>query len=175
MDKVVLLLLIFSSLLSARYSIIDDCDEVYNYWEPAHHLLYGGGFQTWEYAPQFALRSYWYPGAVALIGWPLSLFLSRLQVFFVLRALLGLGYAWSAWFFYRAARQAFALEQLGAHLVLAVGLVVAPGLFAASTALLPNSFSMCLFMISYGCWLKGLRALAVIFGAMGESNPKKKV
>ena len=26
----------------------------------AHHLLYGGGFQTWEYSPAYALRSYGY-------------------------------------------------------------------------------------------------------------------
>ena len=26
----------------------------------AHHLLYGGGFQTWEYSPTYALRSYGY-------------------------------------------------------------------------------------------------------------------
>ncbi|CAJ1957975.1 unnamed protein product [Cylindrotheca closterium] len=39
---------------------IMDCDEVYNYWEPLHFLLYGSGFQTWEYANQFALRTYSY-------------------------------------------------------------------------------------------------------------------
>lgn len=39
---------------------ISDCDEVYNYWEPLHFLLYGSGQQTWEYAHQFALRSYAY-------------------------------------------------------------------------------------------------------------------
>jgi len=39
---------------------IMDCDEVYNYWEPLHFLLYGTGFQTWEYANKFALRTYAY-------------------------------------------------------------------------------------------------------------------
>jgi len=39
---------------------IMDCDEVYNYWEPLHFLLYGRGMQTWEYAHQYALRSYAY-------------------------------------------------------------------------------------------------------------------
>jgi len=41
-------------------SIISDCDETYNYWEPTHFLLFGKGFQTWEYSPKFALRSYLY-------------------------------------------------------------------------------------------------------------------
>lgn len=36
-------------LLSAFYNIVHDCDEVYNYWEPLHYLLYGYGMQTWEY------------------------------------------------------------------------------------------------------------------------------
>ncbi len=34
---------------SAIYNNIHDCDEVFNYWEPLHYLLYKSGFQTWEY------------------------------------------------------------------------------------------------------------------------------
>jgi len=33
---------------------------VYNYWEPLHFLIKGYGFQTWEYAPEFAIRSWTY-------------------------------------------------------------------------------------------------------------------
>ena len=36
-------------LYSAVSLPISDCDETFNYWEPAHYLLYGRGFQTWEY------------------------------------------------------------------------------------------------------------------------------
>jgi hypothetical protein len=36
-------------LLSAASNIVHDCDEVFNYWEPLHFLLYGHGMQTWEY------------------------------------------------------------------------------------------------------------------------------
>ncbi|QQP41455.1 Mannosyltransferase, partial [Caligus rogercresseyi] len=43
-------------IISAFWSNISDCDETYNYWEPAHFLLYGKGFQTWEYSPVYALR-----------------------------------------------------------------------------------------------------------------------
>ena len=58
------------------YSNISDCDEgtwsgkfivirtqskqVYNFWEPLHYLDRGYGFQTWEVAPQFAIRSWAY-------------------------------------------------------------------------------------------------------------------
>ncbi|THU49952.1 hypothetical protein C4D60_Mb06t14990 [Musa balbisiana] len=36
--------------MSATSNIIHDCDEVFNYWEPLHYLLYKSGFQTWEYS-----------------------------------------------------------------------------------------------------------------------------
>ncbi|KAM3718845.1 Alpha-1,2-mannosyltransferase algn-9 [Dirofilaria immitis] len=49
--------IIFSFRISAAmWSIISDCDEVYNYWEPLHLFLYGTGFQTWEYSPLYAIR-----------------------------------------------------------------------------------------------------------------------
>lgn len=55
------LVLSAARLLSAAMNIIHDCDEVFNYWEPLHYLLYGYGMQTWEYSQQYALRSYLYP------------------------------------------------------------------------------------------------------------------
>ncbi|KAG8141607.1 hypothetical protein E2320_007207, partial [Naja naja] len=53
----------FKCLISARFcaallSNISDCDETFNYWEPMHYLVYGKGFQTWEYSPVYAIRSY---------------------------------------------------------------------------------------------------------------------
>jgi alpha-1,2-mannosyltransferase len=39
---------------------LTDCDEVYNYWEPLHFLLYQTGLQTWEYANEYALRTFAY-------------------------------------------------------------------------------------------------------------------
>lgn len=42
-------LLAAARLISARYNIVHDCDEVFNYWEPLHYLLFGYGKQTWEY------------------------------------------------------------------------------------------------------------------------------
>lgn len=38
---------IFSCVFN--FSFITDVDEVMNYWEPTHFLVYGNGFQTWEY------------------------------------------------------------------------------------------------------------------------------
>ncbi|KAK5015443.1 mannosyltransferase, partial [Cryomyces antarcticus] len=39
--------------LAALYSPIQDCDEVYNYWEPTHYLNHDYGMQTWEYSPDY--------------------------------------------------------------------------------------------------------------------------
>lgn len=50
---------------------LDRPGAVYNYWEPLHYIWRGKGFQTWEYSPEFAIRSYFYlllnsfPGFVA--------------------------------------------------------------------------------------------------------------
>lgn len=54
---------------AALYSIISDCDEVFNYWEPTHWLQYGYGLQTWEYSPEFAIRSWSYVSVHAILGW----------------------------------------------------------------------------------------------------------
>lgn len=43
--------------MSASSNLIHDCDEVFNYWEPLHFLLYRSGFQTWEYRSRFFLAS----------------------------------------------------------------------------------------------------------------------
>jgi alpha-1,2-mannosyltransferase len=53
-------ILLIPRLLAARYSIMGDCDEVFNYWEPTHYLVHGTGFQTWEYSPTYAIRSWAY-------------------------------------------------------------------------------------------------------------------
>ena len=84
-------------LSSAVWSGISDCDETYNYWEPAHHLLYGPGLQTWEYDPRFALRSYFYIVMHIFPGWVYATFAqpNPMLVFYFLRFLLALICAFS--------------------------------------------------------------------------------
>jgi len=53
-------ILILVRFFAAMYSTISDCDEVFNYWEPLHYLVKGNGFQTWEYSPDYSIRSYAY-------------------------------------------------------------------------------------------------------------------
>ena len=65
---------------------------MYNYWEPAHQLLYGQGLQTWEYDPRFALRSYLYILLHLVPGWLYATFAqpNPMLVFYFLRFLFGL-------------------------------------------------------------------------------------
>lgn len=50
--------LMIARYYSASHNNIHDCDEVFNYWEPLHYLLYKSGFQTWEYRCGFAPTVY---------------------------------------------------------------------------------------------------------------------
>src|SRR5947207_10242180 len=40
---------------------------VFNYWEPTHYLVHSSGFQTWEYSPLYAIRSWLYIAIHALV------------------------------------------------------------------------------------------------------------
>lgn len=51
-------LLLVRVLSALHTSATHDCDEVYNYFEPLHLLAHRAGFQTWEWSPQFAIRSW---------------------------------------------------------------------------------------------------------------------
>ncbi len=44
--RIVFMGLLAVRILSAAAMIIPDCDEVYNYLEPLHHLVRGGGQQV---------------------------------------------------------------------------------------------------------------------------------
>lgn len=78
-------------LSSAIFNPISDCDETFNYWEPTSFLLTDYGLQTWEYAPQYSLRSYSYLLPQVFIGKILFLFqLQSVFVFFGIRICLSL-------------------------------------------------------------------------------------
>ena len=52
--KVGVLALVVARIWGALTLMITDCDETFNYWEPAHYVQHGWGFQTWEYSPEYA-------------------------------------------------------------------------------------------------------------------------
>ena len=57
-----------ANLIAAAYAPIQDCDETFNYWEPTHYLSHGYGLQTWEYSPDYAIRSWLYVALHAAVG-----------------------------------------------------------------------------------------------------------
>jgi alpha-1,2-mannosyltransferase len=57
-----------ANLIAALFAPIQDCDETFNYWEPTHYLSHGYGLQTWEYSPDYAIRSWLYIGLHAIVG-----------------------------------------------------------------------------------------------------------
>ncbi|KAG8225439.1 hypothetical protein J437_LFUL004439 [Ladona fulva] len=147
----------FKALLSARFcaaiwSNISDCDETYNYWEPSHYLLFGKGFETWEYSPQYALRSYTYLLLHVIPAWFYHRLLqpNRLLIFYFSRCLLGLLCAACEVYFYRSVCREFGVHV--GRLTLAF-MVFGAGMFVASTAYLPSSFSISVNLPELAlCW-----------------------
>lgn len=152
--------------MSATSNIIHDCDEVFNYWEPLHYLLYNSGFQTWEYSSQFALRSYLYILFHEVVGRPASWLFGeeKVRVFYAVRLFLGvlsiitdsvLVVALSRKYGNRLASYTLAM------------LCLTSGCFFASTSFLPSSFSMYAISLSSGLFLLEKPAMAVAVAAVG--------
>ncbi|KAK4484676.1 hypothetical protein RD792_007265 [Penstemon davidsonii] len=152
--------------MSATSNIIHDCDEVFNYWEPLHFLLYKSGFQTWEYGSQFALRSYLYILFHNLVGWPASWWFGeeKVKVFYAVRIFLGLLSVIAD-----AALVVSLSKKYGKRLAsytLAM-LCLASGCFFASTSFLPSSFSMYAMSLSSAFFLFEKPAAAVATAVTG--------
>ncbi|KAG0259565.1 mannosyltransferase [Mortierella polycephala] len=127
--------------LAATYSNISDCDEVFNFWEPMHYLQYGSGLETWEYSPVYAIRSWAYilVHAVAAEIARLALSANRLQIFFIIRIVLGMVSAHCEATLYRAVVDEVD-PRIGRYLLLA--LLCSAGTWIASNgALLGWPFS----------------------------------
>ncbi|CAA90107.2 Alpha-1,2-mannosyltransferase algn-9 [Caenorhabditis elegans] len=148
---------VFKMLLSIRISgaiwgIINDCDEVYNYWEPLHLFLYGEGFQTWEYSPVYAIRSYFY---IYLHYIPASLFANlfgdtKIVVFTLIRLTIGL---------FCLLGEYYAFDAICKKINIATGRffilfsIFSSGMFLASTAFVPSSFCMAITFYILGAYL----------------------
>ncbi|XP_010537732.1 PREDICTED: dol-P-Man:Man(6)GlcNAc(2)-PP-Dol alpha-1,2-mannosyltransferase [Tarenaya hassleriana] len=152
--------------MSASSNIVHDCDEVFNYWEPLHFLLYKSGFQTWEYSSQFALRSYLYLLFHELVGRPASWWFGdeKVRVFYAVRLFLGLVSAVSDTVLVVALSRKYG-KRLATY-ALAM-LCLTSGCFFASTSFLPSSFSMYAMSLSSGLFLLEKHAMAVAVAAVG--------
>ncbi|XVF18667.1 hypothetical protein REPUB_Repub11eG0042500 [Reevesia pubescens] len=152
--------------MSATSNIIHDCDEVFNYWEPLHYLLYKSGFQTWEYSSQFALRSYLYIIFHELVGRPASWLFAdeKVRVFYAVRLFLGLLSVISDATLVIAVSRKYGKRLASYALAM---LCLASGCFFASTSFLPSSFSMYAMSLSSGLFLLEKHAWAVAVAAVG--------
>lgn len=153
-DAKVFLLLASIRSISAIYNLVWDCDETYNYWEPLHFLFHGSGLQTWEYSPEYSLRSYAYTLLNALPIWPLNLLLPHRKMwqFYGLRIVFGLVSSLFETQLYSAIRHRFSENVASYYLVFSLTNV---GMFLSSTSFLPSSFGMHLITFSFAKWLNG--------------------
>ena len=133
-------LCIISHTLAALYAPIQDCDETFNYWEPLHYLNHGYGLQTWEYSPQFSIRSWAYIVLHAIPAKIVGLVTgSKVSEFYALRFLLGLVCAAAETRLYSALCKNLN-PRIGVFYLIMI--ISSPGIFYASVALLPSSFAM---------------------------------
>ncbi|XP_050541616.1 alpha-1,2-mannosyltransferase ALG9 isoform X2 [Daktulosphaira vitifoliae] len=158
--------IILSARIFAAFLIhITDCDETFNYWEPTHYFIFNSGFQTWEYAPTYALRSYLYILIHVVPAYIYQLFFSvrKIMLFYMIRCMLGLFCSACEIYFYRVIHKKFGSTIAKYYLAISV---FSPGMFIASAAYLPSSFSMYMTFLSIGSWYNGNLELAIFTTAI---------
>lgn len=138
----------------SAFMIIPDCDETFNYWEPLNLLLRGFGKETWEYSPEFAIRSYSFLLPYFSAAYPINYLVktfelpSYLVFYFVRFALLNGFTVWSELKLHRSLKKNYNANIANWYLFFSS---VSPGMSHAGVALLPSSWAMqCINMsISY--------------------------
>jgi alpha-1,2-mannosyltransferase len=162
-----------SGLIAALFSPIQDCDEVFNYWEPSHYLNHGYGLQTWEYSPVYAIRSWTYAGIHSII-----IALSKLVPFtngkmfefYFLRSVFALVCA-------ACQTQLFSVVSRSMNpriaIIFLIISITSPGMFHASTAYLPSTFAMYTTMLATAAfmnWKGGMRtATGIMWFGIGAT------
>lgn len=136
---------LIAHIVAAWVSPILDADEVFNYWEPLHFLIYGTGQQTWEHSPEFALRSYLYllihAGPVYILK---VIGLDQAVVFSLLRVALGV--------FSAICKHKF-LKSLEIGRIEYALVLITTGMTMASHCFLTNTFSMNMICLGLGWFL----------------------
>jgi alpha-1,2-mannosyltransferase len=155
-----------ANVIAAVFSPVQDCDEVFNYWEPTHYLNHGHGLQTWEYSPQYAIRSWAYTGMHAIViefGRLLPFMSNKTSQFYFLRIVLGL-------FCASCETKLFSTISKTLNPRVAIfflmAMVSSPGMYHASIAYLPSSFAMYTTMLGFSAfmnWAGGMRTAQGVF------------
>ncbi|OAX78594.1 hypothetical protein ACJ72_07095 [Emergomyces africanus] len=138
--NVVFYVCLLSNTLAASLAPIQDCDEVFNYWEPTHYLVHGYGLQTWEYSPEYSIRSWLYVSLHAGIA-KISTLVARSKSaqFYFVRLVLAIICTSCETRIYSAISRTLN-PRIG--VIFVIIMVFSPGMFHASTAMLPSSFTM---------------------------------
>ncbi|KAK4699679.1 hypothetical protein P7C70_g6582, partial [Phenoliferia sp. Uapishka_3] len=149
-------MIILLRFFAAMYTSISDCDEVFNYWEPLHYLVRGSGFQTWEYSPVYAIRSYFYLLVNALPSFIAQKFPDKRVSFFALRLTFATVSSFVEAALYRAT-----VVHISPHVgrYLLWSLLFSAAFYSASTAFLPSTFAM------WGVMLGQAEALSPVDGS----------
>ncbi len=142
-----------------------DCDETYNYWEPAHYLTHGYGRQTWEYSPDHSIRSWLYVGLHAALAGVRRVLpqASKAGEFYFVRYVLAAVCALCQTVLFQVISGTIH-PRIGFFFILA--LCTSPGNFHASTAFLPSSFAMYAVMLGAAAfmnWRGGLKTQRALF------------
>jgi len=175
----------FLRLVQAAFSPITDCDEVFNYWEPLiyiigyFHLLTPStfpipipipipipAFQTWEYAKEYALRTYAFLTPLHLVS--KSILFSEVITLHEPLMFYGLRSVIAAFTAYTEVNYARALStRLNSPTIFTFFLtfsILSPGMFHASSAFLPSTICMQLFLQSQTAYLENCRRKAIFWG-----------
>ncbi|KAK4444879.1 Alg9-like mannosyltransferase family-domain-containing protein [Podospora aff. communis PSN243] len=154
-----------ASITAALFAPIQDCDETFNYWEPTHYLSHGYGLQTWEYSPDYAIRSWLYISFHAILGnfrrmLPQS---NKVAEFYFVRYSLAFFCALCQTLMWKAICLALN-PRVGLFFIAAT--VFSPGNFHASGAFLPSSFAMYTAMLGAAAfinWRGGIKTSMGMF------------
>ncbi|CCC71031.1 hypothetical protein NCAS_0G01440 [Naumovozyma castellii] len=131
-------------------SLISDCDETFNYWEPLNLLLRGFGKQTWEYSPEYSIRSWAFLSPFYLVLYPFNKLFIKYQWpsewnFYLTRIILGLVSCLLEWKLFVEIKHTLSVQVANIWLFIQI---FNPGWFHASMELLPSSIAMLLYLAS---------------------------
>ncbi|EMG45666.1 hypothetical protein G210_4135 [Candida maltosa Xu316] len=152
----ILLLNVLYRLYSGVYMIIADCDETFNYWEPLNLLLRNFGKQTWEYSPEYKIRSYAYLLPYYFIGKLSQWFgVEPVTIFYTIRILGIVGFTgYCEWKLFRVLRQ---YSPTVANWWLFLN-TISPGMSHAGSALLPSTLAMQTTTLANAFILEGIKS-----------------
>lgn len=142
-------------VLAPIFNIVQDCDETFNFIEPLNYMLRTFGKQTWEYSPEYGIRSWFYLlPYYNILSFGLVIvnrFLPIWSIFYLLRLFLG---------YLMFKMESSLAVQLGTNFNLGLAKIYViltmlnSGIFHAGVELLPSTFALYCMTFSINNFLK---------------------